>query len=270
MLKFAYAYQTKETKKKLFSAGGNAEIVLPELKKIGYDGIEILIRNPHEADLKNLYCTANKTDLRIASIGTGPMVADDSLTFTSKKKEIREEAISRMLELIVWANEFKTSISIGKLRGYIDREEPEKQWILMKEAFNIILNKAVSKDVPILIEPQNEFSINNLNSSYETIEFIHKFKNNHLGIMLDILHVEAEYGNTSSIEIIEKVFNKIGFFHLSDNDRLTPGEGTFNIKEILDYLYKRNFQHYIGLEINQKNHSLKTAEKALCHLKSLV
>ncbi|GAA0333544.1 sugar phosphate isomerase/epimerase [Oceanobacillus oncorhynchi subsp. oncorhynchi] len=270
MLEFAYAFQTKETRKQLLSAKGSESTVIPTLADIGYDGVELLVRQPKDANLKYLFTIMERHDLKVASIGTGPMVADDGLSFTSKDAAVREEAIQRTLELVVWAQEVGTSVSIGKLRGQLSSSNPTESWKLMKNAFGRILEEADRRKVMLLVEPQNRTQLNNLNKTSETLAFIDMFNTPYLGIMLDILHIEAEKEESSTAELINEAYQKLGYMHLTDSERLIPGDGDYDLETVINTFRKFTHKPFIGLEIKQQDKQLDTARKALAYLQSLI
>src|SRR5699024_11189094 len=120
LVKFAYAFQTTETKKQLLSAKGDPEEVVKKLADIGYDAVELLVREPKKSEFGHLMKMMERNNLETASLGTGPMAADDGLAFCSADNTIRKEAVKRIFELSRWAAEFRSTINIGKLRGNID------------------------------------------------------------------------------------------------------------------------------------------------------
>lgn len=271
MLNIAYAFQTNETIKPLLSAKGDASSVIPSLANMNYDAIELLVRNPSEAQLSNVISLIEANHMNIASFSTGPMVADDQLSFTAVDTSIRAEAIHRVHELINWASNLGCSVTIGKLRGQIDLNQVDKSWELMKDSFQQVLDIAEKKSVPILIEPQNSSQMNNLNETVETLTFIDNISSSSLGIMLDNLHLEAESSSTVSTSLlIQEAKKKLKFFHLTDSERLIPGEGTYNLGEVLSALKTVDPSPIVSFEIKQQDDQLQTAYQAISHVRSLL
>lgn len=265
MVKFAYAFQTTETKKQLLSAKGDPEEVMKKLADIGYDAVELLVRDPKKSEFGHLMKIMERNNLETASLGTGPMAADDGLAFCSADNTIRKEAVKRIFELIRWSAEFRSTINIGKLRGNIDENNHEESWKFMTHSFETVLEEAHKYDVKILIEPQNETQINSLNTTGETIEFIDKLDSSHLGVMLDLFHLESE--DKTNAELIKDVSHKLGYIHLSDSERAVPGQGVFNIREFINIINDINKELFVGLEIKQEDNQVETANTAYQVLK---
>ncbi|QQK75363.1 sugar phosphate isomerase/epimerase [Salicibibacter cibarius] len=263
MLSFAYPYQTEETIKPLFSAKGSAKEIIPSLASFGYDGIELLVRDAREAKLPSLLKLITDEGLKVASFATSPMVADDRLSFSALDESIRDEAVKRTINLIEWAEEFDCPVIIGKLRGQISDEKSDLSWEYMRQSFARVLDVAEKKNVPILIEPQNENNMNNLNRTDETMTFIQSFKSANLGLMLDCLHMEAES------HLFQDVADQLGFIHLTDSDRLMPGEGTFDMNEIVNAIQRLPRPPFVSFEIKQQDSSLAVAKKALETMKKM-
>lgn len=49
LMKFAYPFQTRETNQQLLSSQGSETEIVPALARLGYDGVELLIRNPKKS-----------------------------------------------------------------------------------------------------------------------------------------------------------------------------------------------------------------------------
>lgn len=267
MVKFAYLVQTDETKKQLLSAQGTSREVIKELVEIGYDGIELLVRNPKKSNLKEIFKLRENGATEIVSIGTGPMVADDQLSLSATGNDVREEAVNRIKELIGWANEFETTINIGKIRGNIGDASPHKYWDFLRDSLSMILDEAAKKNVSILLEPQNKTQINTLNSTEETLEFIQEFKFTNLGIMLDLVHLESEPENNS--DLINQAAEKLKYVHLADSQRTIPTKGDFEIENFIRTIDQIDSNMFLGLEIAQGDRQLKTAEEAFLELQNL-
>lgn len=270
MLKFAYPFQTKETIKPLLCAKGEATEIIPHLSMSGYDAIELLVRKPDESGLSDVTKWITKNNMQVASFGTGPMVADDQLSFTAMDVSVRGEAVKRTIQLIDWAKEVNGSVSIGKLRGQIVEGHEKQCWDFMRESFLKVLEIADKKNVPLLIEPQNKVHMNNLNGTLETLLFIEEFNSSSLGIMLDNLHMEAEPTELSTTTLLNKAKEKLGFFHITDSERFIPGEGTFNLQEVLITLNQLPTPPIISFEVKQQDNYMMTAKKALNYAQSLL
>ncbi|WP_134704618.1 sugar phosphate isomerase/epimerase family protein [Ammoniphilus sp. YIM 78166] len=168
-MKLAYPYGTPELKSQVLGATGDAQLIFPRLREMGYTAIEPFIRDLRAFDTGAFIKSTHLFDLRLAAIGTGPMVSDDQLTFTSKDPGRRAEAIQRMKELVQFASQFGCPVGVGKLRGAIHPEQPEQSWNWMKEAFEQVCRFAEGYGVQIALEPQNKQVINNLTTTQEAL-----------------------------------------------------------------------------------------------------
>ncbi|QQK79332.1 sugar phosphate isomerase/epimerase [Salicibibacter cibi] len=269
MFPFAYPYQTEETIKPMFSAKGSAKEIIPSLASFGYDGVELLVRDGREANLPYVSKIVTDEGLKVASFGTGPMAADDRLSFSSLDKSCRDEAIKRTIHLIEWAEVFDCSVTIGKLRGQMSDEHPALSWEHMRQSCDRVLEAAEKRNVTILIEPQNKNQMNNLNRTKETMTFIQSFTSANFGIMLDCLHMEAESREPYFVHLFHEAIDKLGFIHLTDSDRLMPGEGTFDMNEIINAIRQMPRTPFVSFEIKQQDSSMAVSKQALERVKSI-
>lgn len=248
-MKLAYTICSSETSGKFLAYRDDLEKMFFSLREIGYQGIEPFVRDPRAMDQEYFCRVLERSGLEVAAIGTGPLAAEDKLTFTSSEESVRSEAIERTKAVIDFAARFGAQVNIGKLRGDLYKGNPLRAREWMKEAFITVCEYASTQNIMITLEPQCRFSVDNLKSTQEGIAWLKELQLPNLFIMLDLFHMNIEDKSISASLIEAKPYTK--HVHFADNNRGVPGMGSINFPEILRILKSLEYEHYISMEIEQ-------------------
>lgn len=267
-MELAYVFGTKETSASILGFRGEEDSIFPWLKDNGYTAIEPFVRNPNLFNQVEFEKKVEKSGLKIAAIGTGPMVSDDKLTFTDKDPAVRVEAVKRVNEIIDFASIFQVPVNIGKVRGDIHEELFIQSWQWISKALNEVCEHADKVGVDIILEPQNKHNINNLNTTYETMNLIKELKLPNLKMMIDVFHLAFEdYSIEKSLSLVK---DQLLHVHLADSNRFAPGMGDFDFTYTIQLLEDINYQGYLSLEVAAEKNRYKEAKDAAEFLYSII
>ena len=98
---------------------GDLETNLKQIAALGYDGVELAIRDPKLVDLDELEKTVAKHGLSVPAIGTGQAWGEEGLSFTDPDEAIRRQAIERIQSHLPLAARFGAVVIIGLIRGVV-------------------------------------------------------------------------------------------------------------------------------------------------------
>lgn len=267
-MELAYVFGTKETNASVLGFRGEEDVIFSYLKESGYTAIEPFVRNPRLFDQLEFSKKVEGSGLKIATIGTGPMVSDDKLTFTNNDPIIRTEAVKRVKDIIDFASIFKVPVNIGKARGEVHEDLFIQSWQWMSDALNEVCEYADKCGIDIILEPQNKHIINNLNTTYETMNFINELRLPNLKLMVDVFHLAFEdYSIEKSLSLIKQQLLHV---HIADSNRLAPGMGDFDFTYIIQQLESINYQGYLSLEVAEEKDRYKEAKEASEFLHSII
>ncbi|MFD0681144.1 MULTISPECIES: sugar phosphate isomerase/epimerase family protein [unclassified Paenibacillus] len=267
-MKWSYPYATPETTLPILGYRGEADDVFPLLKELGYKGIEPFVRNPKDFDVKRFTKQLDKHGLEVAAVGTGPVVSEDKLTLSAADPAVREAAVNRAMEIVEFASLFGSQVSIGKLRGDLDIHQPQQSLSWIRGGLERICEHAERYSIRVTLEPQNKKNVNNLNTTKETIQFIHDLQIPNLKLMLDVYHMNEE--DRSVTQGFWDGKELLTYVHAADTDRQPPGQGSFDYLKVLRMLQSLNYSGYITMEISQKPDSFEAAKSAVQHLQALL
>lgn len=248
-MKLAYMVATPEVKGSYITAvKGDMREIFARIKDVGYDGIELMIKNPKEIDLLLLGKLMQKYDLEVPVICTGEIYGEDGLSFASENSEIRQEAVARTLGLMNIAKELGAKVNVGRLRGKASQAKSKEIAIKrIKESLKYLVEAC--PDIDLLIEPINREYADLILTTQEGVNFVKELNIPTVKIMLDMIHMVIEGENLKeSINLAQGLFKHV---HICDSERKPPGLGTFAFEDFLLDIESSGYQGFVGIEAFQ-------------------
>ena len=99
----------------LFS--GKLEEGLAKIAEMGYDGVELSIRDPNQLDINKISELIKKNKLEVSAVGTGLAFTIDRLSFSDSDENVRARAVDRIKSQIDFASFFQSRVLIGYVKG---------------------------------------------------------------------------------------------------------------------------------------------------------
>jgi 5-keto-L-gluconate epimerase len=248
-MKFSYPLVTPEADAKIFAfqKGSEFEQNLAAIAEIGYDGVELMVRDASLLDADELKTMIHRHGLEIAAVGTSPMPSQDKLTLASEDADVRRRALERAMDAADLAGELGVSLCIGKFRGSVSQGENSLD--ALADSFKKICQRAEQRGTTVMLEPQNKSNLNNLNTIDESLAWVEKIGCANLGLLMDTYHMDIT--EKSMIGSIIKGASKTGFVHLSDNERYAVGAGRLQFMDILSAFDASGYKGWYSVEVKQ-------------------
>ena len=216
--------------------------------KLGYDGIELALKDANEINKYKLSEWLNETNSKVSAISTGQIYADSNLMFTHPDKTKRDEVIGIFKDIIDLASKFGQMVNIGRVRGTIDKSDGgEASVYRFVETIRILCDYASDKKVILLLEPVNRYELDFINSVEEGAVMLRKVSRSNLKLMPDLFHMNIEDQNIGD-ELV-KYIDHIGYIHLADSNRHAPGQGHTDFNYIFNKLKSTNYDGWLAVEI---------------------
>ena len=253
------------------------------ISKIGYDGIEIVLDEPHAFlplsknrifKIKNSILEKN---LEVSNLNANTVFGrsknsskdgfEPSLSNTNQK--FRKWRIAYTKQVIDFA-ECLNSKSISITSGLNNLENSDLSLKLFHDSLIEIGEYAEKKNISIAIEYEPNLLIDNSNKAWNLISS--GFKN--IGLNLDTCHAEVNKENLS--DIITKFGKKILHTHISDcknniHYHLLPGEGKIDFQKMYNSLNNVGYSGFLTAELYTYFDSPEeAASKAFIYLKNLI
>jgi sugar phosphate isomerase/epimerase len=217
-----------------------------KISKLGYDGIELAIRDPQIVNLSEIQSLLSELDLTVPTIGTGQAFGEDGLSFVNADASIRHQAIDRIKSHMHLAEKLGSMVVIGLIRGFRDKDISDEQteaWLV--EALQECAQE--NEKVKLIIEPINRYESDLICTVQEGMVLMDKVNYSNVGLLLDSFHMNIE--EPSIYESIRLAKDRLYHFHLADSNRWYPGAGHIDFPKIIETLNEVNYEGFVSAEI---------------------
>lgn len=223
---------------------------LEAVSSAGFKFVELNVRSTDDLDPVALNQQLSALSLNVSAVATGQACLFDQLCFGSTDENQRIKAVAHFKRMASFAKEIHSgAIIIGGMRGLLSENESEYQsnYNQALAAIRECAEWTESIGITLLIEPINRYEINWLFTAEDGCKFLDAIGVKSVKLLLDTFHMNIEESN--SVDAIIKAADRVGYIHFADNNRLAPGQGQTNFKEILFALEKINFSGPIIAEV---------------------
>ena len=249
---------------------GSIEEICRIAKETGYDALELHVRDPGRYDAGKIRSVAKQHGLSICAAANGMEYTIGGLSLIDDDPGKQEQAIARVFEHVDFAAGLGARLIAGIMRGNIPRGKPASVYVdRFAKALNRICDYAAEKQVPVVLESILRYINNYLNSVPQTMDFITALGHKNLSLHIDTHSMALEEKNLK--ESILYCKNKpLGYVHYSDNNRMYPGGGAVDFKELTHALMDIGYEDYITIECLPYPSPEESARRGLSYLKSIV
>lgn len=240
-----------------FSFCQKLEVAVPTLRRIGFGGIELLLRSADDIELLELERLMSKYELKVSAVGTG-LATLDGLYLGSQDESMRLMAVERVKGFCKLAERLDCGVVIGSIKGGVSPRPSLSSFARsMKEL----------GEARLIIEPLNRYESAILNTAYQTLEFAHDNDLQGLGILLDTFHMNIE--ERSMEEAARNVGNRLAHVHVADSNRMAPGYGHIDFRGFFQALRDIEYDGYVSAEILQEPTPEVALRKSMDFLKTI-
>ena len=248
---------------------GDIESVCKQAKAIGYDAVELHVREPRRYDPAAIRKTARAHDLEICAVANGMEYTVGGLCLVDPDGEARKKAADRFREHIDFCAELKALCISGIMRGNIPAAaNRDDAFSLFRDVTQSLCEYAAGKNVVIVLEAINRYINNYLNSVPETMDWIVSTGISNLRLHMDTHSMAIEEKNLVA-SVLHCRNKPLGYVHYSDNNRLYPGGGALDFKSLTQALVDIGYRGYITQESAALPDSFESARRGFEYMKSI-
>jgi D-psicose/D-tagatose/L-ribulose 3-epimerase len=219
--------------------------LLADMKRIGFDGVEIPIFEGTPSDYKHLGATLKDQGLGVTSV----TVMSPEANPISADPKVRQAALDRLKWVLDRSAELGSEVLCGPLHSALGvfsgtgptREERKRGVDFFRE----IAEFAAAAGVQLALEYLNRFENYFLTTAMETFEFLEEVDRPACGMMWDTFHAHIEEKSCAPIEAIRR---RLVHVHISENDRGIPGTGQVHWEENFATLRKIGYDRWMVIE----------------------
>lgn len=247
--------------------GKNLEQSIKQSAQMGYDGVELAVRDPDLVDEGRLRKYIRSLELEVPAIGTGQAFLEEGLSFTDGRRTVRNNAVERIKSHVRFASGFKAGAIIGLIRGR-GGEEPGNGNELLAESLAECADFALKKGVELFIEPLNRYETRLVNTVDDGVKLINQLKYKNLKLLIDTFHMNIE--EVSLYASIVKAAPFLGHVHFADSNRRPPGCGHIRFTDIIRILRSIGYDRYLSMEIQPWSAPDKAARMSIEYVKGIM
>ena len=216
--------------------------------QMGYDGVELHIKDPRTIDKEEIDRALLKTGLCVTSIGTGPSYSQEGIYLTHDDPALRQQAVVRMLDHVELGAHWGAVVILGLMKGQIKDTTagPEIYHQRLSDSLSPILRRAEDLGVCIAVEVIDRFESDWLNTIEEGLDWLSQIGSPALGLHLDTFHMNIEEPNCAAS--ILKAGAAVKHLHVADSDRWYPGHAHYDFASDFAALRQIGYEGAAALE----------------------
>lgn len=249
---------------------GTIENNLIIANKLGYDAIEIHMRETDYLNRNTINQILDDKNMEISAIVTGRLYTEGGCSLIHDNPYITDYAIASLKKYIDIASSYNTDIILGWIIGKIPEGVlcEERYYDRLATNLAIISEYGFNKKVRIFIEIINRYETNVFNNVSSTIFFLEKYNLENIYVHLDTFHMNIEEKDFS--KAIEIAGDKLGYFHFADNQRMFVGSGMIDFGKIINMLNDIEYRGYLSVECLPIPSSQVAAKKSIFNIKNML
>ena len=220
--------------------------VLRLLKRMGYDGVEAPMFDLDESLWTEW--AGRLDDLGLARTAVHTVSAEHNPV--SSDPVVRHRAYEHMQAVVDCCAAFGASALVGPhqiaLGSFDRRGDIADEWKLSVDHIRRVAEYAESAGVALVEEVLNRFEQYLVTTIADAVRFVDEVDHPNCRIHLDTFHAHIEEKHTA--DAVSLAGSRIGYVHVSENDRGIPGTGQVAWGPIFDALHDIGYDGWLTIE----------------------
>lgn len=249
---------------------GNLEKGIETAARLGFDGLELSVRDPCDLDENHLARLMQHNGLDLVVVATGQAYLDDGLSLADTDAETSTAAIKRVKAHIDLASRFQAQVLIGGIRGRLspDPARRRSEYRMAADAVRECARYAAPKGVTLSVEPINRYETNFINTIEEALHWISDIDDSGIMVMADTFHMNIE--EASFEDALRQAGERLSHVHLVDSNRRAPGSGHIDFRSVLQTLQDLDYKGYLCAEILPLPDDYTAGQQFVSNVKNLI
>jgi 5-keto-L-gluconate epimerase len=267
-LRFAMAASTHDAQFEAIAYKGELESTVAEIADLGFDGVELAVRDPGLIRSDELVEVIGRHGLSVPAISTGQAYTEEGLCLSSADPEVRRAARERLTSHFPLASRLDAVVIVGLLgTSTVDGQSVERATSHLVSALREASAAAMAHGVRIALEPVNRYEGEFIRTVRTALELVESVEASNFGLLLDTFHMNIE--EPSIPESIRDCGDRIFHFHVADSNRMYPGAGHLDFAVVLDELVATGYQGFVSGEFAPLPDAATAARRFLEHMDAL-
>jgi D-psicose/D-tagatose/L-ribulose 3-epimerase len=218
---------------------------LQALQAAGFSGVELNIVDPEKVQAADLTAFVADHGLAFVAFATGATARAHGLSLSDPDPARRLRSIDRALAFIEFGARAGADVIVGYLQGP-PGEDPARLRPLFRESLAALEGAVAAARVRFVVEAVTRFYSPVANTLDQAWDFIRPFGNPWLRIMPDTFNMNIE--ERDGRRALREHLGRYDAVHLSDNNRLFPGQGAIDFALLIAFLGEIGFAGRLGIE----------------------
>jgi D-psicose/D-tagatose/L-ribulose 3-epimerase len=218
-----------------------------EIKKTGYDGVELPIFEGQPEDFRKIGQVAKDAGLRMTAVTVLP---DEQSSAISPDPASRANAVKRLQ----WALDCLSAAGGELLCGpfyqplgvFTGEPASAEERAGIVDVHTQAADYAANLNLKLAVEPLNRFECHALNTVGDAASVVRKVARPNYGLLYDTFHQNIE--EKDPVGVILPNIAQINHVHVSENDRGTPGKGHVPWDATFKAFKKGDYQGFYTIE----------------------
>ena len=220
--------------------------IMDRLKEIGYDGVEFFIGAAEEAICRKIGQHAQDIGLEVTTV----FVLSPEENIIDPSADVRQNGLNRIKWAVDRAHDLRAQVICGPFHSafatFAQRAPQEQEYDRSAEALHEAGDYAAQADVMLTPEALNRFECYLCNTMEQLKHLITKVDHPQVQAMFDTHHANIEEKKMGGA--LQTIAPYLRHFHISENDRGTPGAGHVRWDETFATLADINYQGWLTIE----------------------
>jgi D-psicose/D-tagatose/L-ribulose 3-epimerase len=220
------------------------EVTIKRLKSLGYDGIQIM-GEPRKYDVKEVRKLLKDNKLECWGAVTIMVKGRDLIHADPYYREMSQTYVKECIDLVAGLGGNIITVVPSEVGKVVAMADADTEWAWAVEGLKVVADHARKKKVKIGLEPLNRFETNFLNRHDQALALADAVGED-VGVCLDAFHINIE--EADMYDAILKTGKRLVDFHVADNNRRPPGQGSIDWKKIINTLKKAGYDGAMTVE----------------------
>jgi D-psicose/D-tagatose/L-ribulose 3-epimerase len=220
--------------------------ILDRLKDIGYDGAEFFVGSPDEAAYSRIGAYCKEIGLEVTTV----FVLSPEENLISADAKVRQKGLDKIKWTIDQSHNLGSQVLCGPFHSAFatfSKAAPEEiEYQRSAELLHQAGDYAAKAGILLTPEALNRFECYLCNTMQQLRHLLDKVNHSNVKAMFDTHHANMEEKKLG--DAIRLISPRLGHFHISENDRGTPGSGHVPWDETFATLAEVNYKGWLTIE----------------------
>ncbi|HBR01127.1 MAG TPA: sugar phosphate isomerase/epimerase, partial [Ruminiclostridium sp.] len=184
--------------------------ILKEAARLGYDAVEIHVRETDDIDYEVIKKCRDEYNIKISAIVTGRLNTHGKCNLMDDIPYIAHAAVEGIKTYIGIASNLDADIVLGWVRGNVPPGGRKSKYMSrLAKKLKILAEFAAQRNVKIFVEVINRYETNVFNTAKEIVVFLENYNIPNCYVHLDTFHMNID--EVDSAEAIITCGEKLGY-----------------------------------------------------------